>query len=49
MKKLTYAPKKLTLSRETVCMLEQQKLEWVAGGVTRSDCGVSCSPHSCLC
>jgi hypothetical protein len=50
MKKLN-APKKLTLSRETVGLLEEGKLGWVAGDgpMTRTLCGVSGCPNSCLC
>jgi hypothetical protein len=49
MKKLTQ-PKKLTLNRETVCLLEQQNLKGVAGGLTHTACGDSACPRTtCLC
>ena len=52
MKKRTL-PKKLTLNRETVCLLEKDQLEVVMGGATapctRTLCGDSGCLNSCLC
>lgn len=49
MKKLNLS-KKLTLNRETVRQLEDTKLEWVEGAATtRTLCGASGCPNSCLC
>jgi hypothetical protein len=52
MKKRT-SPKKLSLNRETVRLLEQNQLEVVVGGATRpctlTHCGISGCANSCLC
>jgi hypothetical protein len=52
MKKRTL-PKKLNLSRETVCLLEKNQLEAFAGGATRpctlTLCGDSGCANTCLC
>lgn len=46
-------PKKFSLNRETVCLLEKDQLEAAAGGATRpctlTLCGESGCANSCLC
>lgn len=42
-------PKKLTLNRETVCLMEEQVLRPVAGGNTQSECYCSYTNCSSVC
>jgi hypothetical protein len=43
------APKKLTLSKETVRALEEPSLMNAAGGLTRPISGTNCNDSFCIC